>query len=183
MKGSTYLMYYWSQCSGTSVYLENKKIGHIENMMINKADKTVIAFVLERKSTDIKYRYFPLTKATEIQRDSITIESEEDIKVLSNEIRQEHIFVEDILNKSIVDDDGKWVGKVVDFAFDKTNGNIQEVIMSDSIMLDLWLGRRKMPVYSTVEFSEELIRIDKNAKKDIKKLQKGLKDWINADFM
>ena len=115
--------------------------------------------------------------------EGITLERETDIKILPGTIRKQHIFIEDILNKSIVDEKGKWVGKVVDFAFDKSDGKIKEVVISNSIMQDLWLGRSKMPVFSTVEFSDELVRIDKNTKESIKELQKGIKNWINSEYM
>ena len=35
---------------------------------------------------------------------------------------------------------------VVDFAFDKSNNTVQEIIISGSLMEDLWLGRKSMPV-------------------------------------
>ncbi len=172
-------MHYWSKCDGASVYFKHRNVGHIEDVMINPAYKTVIAFVLERKNTEMKYRYFLLAKSEKIEREGITLERETDIKILPGTIRKQHIFIEDILNKSIVDEKGKWVGKVVDFAFDKSDGKIKEVVISNSIMQDLWLGRSKMPVFSTVEFSDELVRIDKNTKESIKELQKGIKNWIN----
>lgn len=174
-------MHYWSKAMGTSVFLNKNRIGHIENIMIDPVKKAIVGFLLERRNTDIRYRFFPFTVIEEIKRDSIKLKSTSNIKVLPKDSRKNIILTEDLLNRSVIDEKGEWVGRVVDFAFDTSNGIIREIIISGSLMEDLWWGRKRMPVFSNVEFSRELIQIDRDTKEEITGLQKGLRSWFNID--
>lgn len=174
-------MYYWSETVGASVFINHNKIGHIENLMLDPAAKAIVGFLLERRNTDIRYRFFPFAKIEEMKRDSVQLKDTSAIKALPKDSKDKNIFIQDLLNNSVIDDKGEWVGRVVDFAFDKSNGTVREIIISGSLMEDLWLGRKSMPVLSNVEFSRELIRIDRDTKEEITALQKGIKSWFNMD--
>lgn len=47
------------------------------------------------------------------------------------------------MKKPIIDEKGEWIGRVVDVAFDENNGILREIIISGSVVDDLWLGRKK----------------------------------------
>jgi len=180
MKRGLY-MHYWSDTVGASVFLNRNKVGHIENSIIDPENKAIVGFLLERKNTEIRYRFFPVTQIKEIKRDNIELKSASELLTLPRAFRKNKIFIEDLLNKPVIDDKGEWIGRVVDFAFDISNGVLREIILSGSILEDLWLGKKKMPVLSNVEFSRELIQIDRDTKEEITGLQKGLKKWFNMD--
>jgi sporulation protein YlmC with PRC-barrel domain len=54
------------------------------------------------------------------------------------------ISAEDFLKQSVLDDKGDWIGRVVDFSFDPSNGFVRDVILSGSLIEDLWNGRKRM---------------------------------------
>lgn len=173
-------MHYWSETVGASVFFNRDKVGHIENSIIDPMNKAVVGFLLERRNTEIRYRFFPFTQIMNIKRDCVQLKSTSGIITLPKDFRKNKIITEDLLNKSVVDDKGEWIGRVVDFAFD-SDGNVREIIISGSLMEDLWLGRKKMPVLNNVEFSRELIQIDRDTKEEITGLHKGLKKLFNMD--
>ncbi|NLM10524.1 MAG: hypothetical protein GX213_07080 [Clostridiaceae bacterium] len=174
-------MLYWSEVVGASVFINQNKVGHIENLMIDPVNKAVVGFLLERRNTDIRHRFFQFTQIEEMKRDSVQLLSTSEIKSLPKDYRKNNILAEDLMNKSLIDEKGKWIGRVVDFAFNSLNGVIREIIISGSLVEDLWLGRKRMPVLSNVEFSRQLIQIDRDTKEEITGLQKGLKKWFNMD--
>jgi len=174
-------MHYWSDTVGASVFLNRNKIGHIENSIFDPVNKAIVGFLLERRNTEIRYRFFPVSQIKEIKRDSVYLKSTAEIATLPRVSRKNKILIEELLNKSVMDEKGEWIGRVADFAFDISNGAVREIIISGSFLEDLWLGRKRMPVLSKVEFSRELIRIDRDTKEEITGLQKGLKKWFNID--
>lgn len=174
-------MHYWSEIADASVFLNRNKIGHIENIMIDPAKKSVIGFLLERKNTDLRNRFFPVGYIEEMKRGGIRLKNKSDLKMMPRDLRKNYILSEDLLNKSVVDEKGEWVGRVVDFAFDIADGVVREIIISGSLIEDLWSGRKKVPVLSNVEFSQDLIQIDRDTKEEITELKKGIRNWLKMD--
>ncbi|ANW98756.1 hypothetical protein CSTERTH_06805 [Thermoclostridium stercorarium subsp. thermolacticum DSM 2910] len=174
-------MHYWSETVGASVFLDRDKIGQVEDSVIDPVNKAVEGFLLERKSTEIRYRFLPFTQIKEIKRDSIRLNSKSGIIVLAKNFTKSKILIRELMKKPIIDEKGEWIGRVVDVAFDENNGILREIIISGSVVDDLWLGRKKMPVLDRVEFSRELIQIDRDTKEKIIPLQKGLKKLLNMD--
>ncbi len=171
-------MLYWSESIGASVYAMDKRIGHIEDIMLEPDKKTISGFVLEKRNQDIRSRYFPFAQIKEMGRNCIYLKETAVIKAFSKDVRMKVILSEDLLNNTIIDEKGDFVGKVVDISFNPSNGIIKELILSESIIDDLWLGRKKMPVLGHMEFSQELISINKDIREEITVLNKGLKKWL-----
>lgn len=172
-------MLYWSDFMGASVFTGRKKIGHIENMLIDRDEKVIAGFILERRNRDFRYRHFPFSRIQVIKRDSIELKDQTEIELLPRTARKKYMQADDILNHTIVDEKEEWLGRVVDLGFDPVNGVIRDIILSGSLVEDFWQGRKRMPVLSNVEFSQELIRIDQDAREEIMVLHKGLKNWLD----
>jgi uncharacterized protein YrrD len=92
------------------------------------------------------------------------------------------VFAEDLIRHSIFDNKGEFVGRVADFCFDPVNGIVREIIVSNGLLGDLWAGRKKLPVLSQVEFSEELIQINQDAREEIYGMNKGIKSWLRINI-
>ncbi len=174
-------MLYWSELSGASVYLNRKGIGQIESIMLDPEQKVITGFILERRNRDIRYRFFPYSHIQQIKRDRIDLKESVELKTLSRSDRKKMISAEDFLKQSVLDDKGEWIGRVVDFSFDPSNGFVRDMILSGSLIEDLWNGRKKMPVLSQVEFSREFIVIDQDTREEITALHKGLRKWLGID--
>lgn len=173
-------MLYWSEFVGTFVYLKKKKIGRIENVMLEPDEKTITGFLLEKRSQDIRNRFFSFIQIKEIKRNCVFLEDIACIQSLSKTVKKKVILSEEFLNNPAIDEKGELIGKVVDIAFDPENGIIKEIILSESTIEDLWFGRKKMPVLGHVEFSRELISVDKGTREEITLLNKGIKNWIGT---
>lgn len=173
-------MYYWSETAGATVFAAQNMIGQIEDSIIDPENKAVAGFLLERRKTELRYRFLPFSLVEEIKRGMVKLKCTSGIRAMPKNFVKNSILIDDLLKKPVIDDKDERVGRVVDFAFDK-NGIIREIIISGSLVEDLWLGRKRMPVLDKVEFSQELIRIDRDTKEEITGLQKGLKKWFNID--
>lgn len=171
-------MLYWTESAGASVYVRERKIGHIEDIMLEPERKTITGFLLEKRNQDIRPRYFPFIQIRVIKRNYVYLKSADSIKTLTRAERKKVVLSEDFINNPVIDEKGEFLGRVVDIAFDPGNGTIKEIILSESILEDLWFGRKKMPVLGQVEFSRELISVDKDAREEITELNKGLKNWL-----
>ncbi len=174
-------MLYWSELSGASVYMKGKSIGQVENIMIDPEQKAITGFILERRNRDIRYRTFPYGHIQQMKRDRIDLWESVELKTLSKTARKRIIFAEDFLKQSVLDDKGEWVGRVVDFSFDPSNGLVRDMILSGSLIEDIWNGRNRMPVLSQVEFSREFVSIDQDTREEITGLHKGLRKWLGID--
>lgn len=171
-------MLYWTESAGASVYVKERKIGHIEDIILEPERKTITGFLLEKRNQDIRPRYFPFIQIRVIERNYVYLKSADSIKTLTRAERKKVVLSEDFINNPVIDEKGEFLGRVVDIAFDPGNGGIKEIILSESIIEDLWFGRKKMPVLGQVEFSRELISVDKDAREEITELNKGLKNWL-----
>lgn len=174
-------MLYWSELSGASVYANGKRLGQVENIMLDPAQKVITGFVLERRNRDIWYRTVSFSHIRTIKKDRIDLKEQAELRSLSRADRKKIAFAEDFLGQSVLDDRGEWIGRVVDFSFDPANGFIRDMILSHSIIEDVWTGRKRMPVLSQVEFSREFISIDQDTREEITDLQKGLKKWLGIE--
>lgn len=174
-------MLYWSELSGATVYMQGKSIGQIENVMIDPEQKVITGFTLERRNRDIRYRTFPYSHIQQIKQDRIDLRETVDLAALSRTVKKRIIFAEEFLRQSVLDDKGEWIGRVVDFSFNPVNGFVRDMILSGSLIEDIWTGRKRMPVLSQVEFSREFISIDQDTREEITGLQKGLRKWLGMD--
>lgn len=173
-------MLYWTESAGASVYFRERKIGCIEDIMLEPDRKTITGFLLEKRNQDIRPRYFPFIQVKSMKRNLVYLKGLDSIKTLTRAERKKVVLSEDFLNHPVVDEKGEFIGRVADIAFDPGNGVIKEIILSESILEDLWFGRKKMPVLGHVEFSRELIVVDRDAREEITKLNKGLKNWLET---
>jgi uncharacterized protein YrrD len=174
-------MLYWSEVLGASVHTNGRSIGYVENVMLDPEQKVITGFLLERRNWDIRYRYFTYSQIQTIKRDRIDLKEPVDIKTLNKAVRKKFFYAEDILKQSIQDEKGEWIGRVVDFVFDPSKGFVRDIILSGSLVEDIWFGRKRMPVLSQVEFSKELISIDQDTCEEITDLHKGLKKWLEKE--
>ncbi|NLY17633.1 MAG: hypothetical protein GX045_01470 [Clostridiaceae bacterium] len=174
-------MLYWSESAGASVYVKERKIGHIEDIMLEPDRKAITGFLLEKRNQDIRPRYFPFIQIIVMKRNYVYLKGTDSVKTLTRAERKKVVISEDFINNPVVDEKGEFIGRVVDIAFDPSNGVIKEIIISESILEDLWFGRKKMPVLGHVEFSRELISVDKDAREEITELNKGLKKWLQTN--
>jgi len=174
-------MLYWSELSGASVYKNGKSIGQVENVMIDPKQKVITGFILERRNRDIRYRTFPYSHIRQIKRDRIDLKESSELTALSKAARRKILFAEEFLKQSVLDDRGEWIGRVADFSFDPSNGFVRDMILSDSLIEDIWIGRKIMPVLSQVEFSREFVTIDRDTREEITGLHKGLRKWLGID--
>jgi len=174
-------MVYWSELIGTPVYAGEKKAGHVEDMILNTEEKVIAGFLLEKRNLDLRRRYFPFYSIAETRKDRILVKKPSDIRVLKNAQKCKMVFAEDLIRHSILDYKGDFIGRVADFCFDPVNGIIREIIISNGLLGDLWAGRKKLPVLSQVEFSDELIRINQDAREEIYGMDKGLKRWLRIN--
>jgi len=173
-------MLYWSESAGASVYVKERKIGCIEDIMLEPDRKTITGFLLEKRNQDIRPRYFPFNQIRVMKRNCVYLKGLDGIKTLTRAERKKVVLSEDFINNPVIDEKGEFLGRVVDIAFDPVNGVIKEIILSESILEDLWFGRKKLPVLGHVEFSRELITVDKDAREEITELKKGLKNWLET---
>jgi uncharacterized protein YrrD len=175
-------MVYWSELIGTPVYAGGKKAGHVEDMIFNTKEKVIAGFLLEKRNLDLRRRYFPFYSIAETRKDRILVKESSDIKILKKEQRNKMVFAEDLIRHPIFDNKGEFIGSVADFCFDPANGIVREITISNGLLGDLWAGRKKLPVLSKVEFSDEFIQINQDAREEIYGMDKGLKKWFGINM-
>ncbi|NLG89415.1 MAG: hypothetical protein GX494_09455 [Clostridiaceae bacterium] len=174
-------MVYWSELIGTPVYAGNKKAGHVEDMILNTNEKIVAGFLLEKRNLDLHRRYFTFNSILHAGKDRIVVKEPSDIRILKKAQKRKMVFAENLINHPVFDNRDEYVGRVADFCFEPANGIVREIIISNSLLGDLWSGRKKLPVLGRVEFSGEFIQINRDAREEIYSMNKGLKRWIRIN--
>ncbi|HEY8499067.1 MAG TPA: PRC-barrel domain-containing protein, partial [Clostridia bacterium] len=164
------------------VYAGEKVAGHVEDMIVNTEEKVIAGFLLEKRNLGLHRRYFPFYGIAEIRKDRILVKEPSDIRTLKKAQKSKMIFAEDLIHREIVDNKGEFIGRAADLCFDPINGTVREIIISNGLLGDLWAGRKKLPVLSKVEFSDELIQINQDAREEIYGMDKGLKRWLRHNI-
>lgn len=140
---------------------KNRKIfGECTDIIVNRYEKRVEGFVVSPKGFFKKDIILPI-KAVKSIADMILFESVD--KIVSDEElnKIEKILKENytIINKKVITNKGKVLGRVNDVIFDDNTGKLEALILSDGIVSDLNYGRKRVNLNIYYSMDEEKIII------------------------
>jgi uncharacterized protein YrrD len=71
---------------------------------------------------------------------------------------------------------GEELGEVKDVLFDNRTGMVEGVEVSDGLYQDIVHGRKILPLFGKVEFSEDILFVDREAVEEMTKTGGGIKN-------
>ena len=160
---------------------DGSKIGTIKDVIFCPKEKSVIAFLLERKGCNIRKKVVLIENILSLGTDALIVNDLSDINEL-RKVRDMSGFRNkgDVLGLRIYSRSGDDLGIVKDVLFDPKEGKIDGVEVSDGLLQDVIEGRSVLPFLGKVEFSNENILVDNEAVEEMMGTGGGLKNIIEG---
>lgn len=158
---------------------DGKSIGTIKDVIFCPEEKEVKAFLLERKGCQLGKKAVLLKEVVNLGRDAVVVSNcscAVDLKQLekSGELGQKG----ELRGLRIYTRAGEELGTVKDVLFDYITGKIEGVEVSDGLLQDVVQGRRILPLFGRVEFSEENILVDRESTDEMMGTGGGLRRFL-----
>lgn len=153
-----------------------KKVGNVKDLIFCPRNKEVRAFLLNGRSYDVAKKVVFLESVLNIGRDVIIIDENSNVISMKKPDYEKNFYDEGkILGLNVYSKSGQELGTVKDILFDQETGMVEGVEISDGLIQDLVQGRNILPLFGKVEFSEEIILVEKEAIEEISHTGGGIK--------
>jgi len=156
-----------------------KKIGIVDDIIFCPGSKEIKAFILVKKGYQLDKRVILRKDIINIGKDALIVN---DCSCTKNfrSVKDTEDFKDrgEVQGLKIYTKAGQDIGIVKDILFDYKTGNIEGVEVSDGLLHDIVQGRKILPLFGKVEFSEENILVDKEALEEMSETGGGLKNIL-----
>lgn len=158
---------------------DGKKAGIVKDIVFCPGNREVKAFILEYNGLHIKKKVLMLKDILNLGNDAVIVESQACVSELgrsaySNAFKDEG----GILGLKIFSKAGEDLGIVKDVIFDWKTGRIEGIEVSDGLWQDVITGRRMLPLFGRVEFSDENLLVEKEAVEEMVNTGGGIKNRL-----
>jgi uncharacterized protein YrrD len=153
-----------------------KKVGTVRDILFCTGEKLVKGFLLERKGYEIEERAVMLRDVVSLGSGAVVVNDRSCIlSVKKLAIAEGLKDIGAVKGLKIYTRSGKDLGVVKDALFDCKTGRLEGVEVSDGVLNDLVEGRNIIPLFGKVEFSEEIILVDREAAEEMTSTGGGIK--------
>lgn len=174
----------YSQMLGLPVICaaDGKKLGIIKDLIFSPKEKRVVAFLIERRNSDIRKRVIFASDVLNLGSGALVVNDVKDIREL-RKVQDEPELKDkgDILGLRIYTKSGEDLGIAKDVLFDLEHGKIDGIEISDGLFQDIIKGRNVLPLIGKVEFGEENILVDSEAVEEMMETGGGIKNIIEGN--
>lgn len=158
-----------------------KKIGIVKDILLNQELRRVKAIMIETKGYSITKKAIKVEDIRKLGKDAVIVDDRTCVKNLKNvdfghPLKSIGKDVLDVLR--IYTKNGEDLGIVKDILIDFGTAHVEGMEISDGIFHDIVQGRKILPLFGKVEFSEENILVDKEAIEEMTHTGGGLKNKI-----
>ncbi len=155
------------------------KIGEIKDILICTKNKEIISFAIEKRNNSFRKRFILYKDVCNFGSDAFIIENQSCILTQKELEKIAKYSKEDILiGQRVYSKHGIEIGTVKNIIFDLKMGKIDAIEVSAGLIYDIYNGRKIVPLYGNVEFSEDNILIDREAYEEILYTHKGIKKLL-----
>jgi uncharacterized protein YrrD len=156
-----------------------KKVGIVKDIIFSPGNREIKAFLLEHKGLDFNKRVILAKDMLNLGEDAMVVDNPECISEMDRQAYSDAFKDEgSILGLRIFSKDGEDLGTVKDVIFDWKTGRIEGVEISDGLLQDVMQGRRILPLFGKVEFSEENLLVEKEAVEEMVNTGGGIKNRL-----
>ena len=153
-----------------------KKIGVVEDLFFSPQNREVKALLLERPVYEVSKRVLIFEDITTIGKDAVIVRSADcRISVKKTAAGWIQGYRGKIRGLRAYSKAGEELGDVKDILFDSKTGLLEGVEVSDGLYQDIVQGRKILPLFGRVEFSEENILVDREAVDEMMRTGGGIK--------
>lgn len=155
---------------------DGKKIGMVKDVIFCLKTKKVKGFLLEPGRYETTKKIAMFGDVLNIGGGAVIINNCLNIKTVNKAGYETEFKLRGRINGSrIYSKSGEDLGIVKDVLFDINTGQIEGVEVSNGILQDIYQGRRVVPLFGKVEFSEEIILVGRDAMEEINSTGGGIK--------
>jgi len=155
-----------------------KKAGIISDVIFCPEDKSIRAFFIETKGIRNNKKIILKEDILNIGKDALIIRSLSCIKPLKKAGKNAELTNNRINGLKVYTKEGNDLGVVKDILFDANTLKIEGVEVSDGLFQDIIQGRKIVPLFGKVEFSNEFMLVGKEAIEEIIYTGGGLRNKL-----
>jgi len=153
-----------------------KRVGIVEDVIFCPQIRRVSAFLLERRGYELEKKVILLKDVLSLGKDALIINNCDCMTTLKKaESSGEFQGRGQIRGLRVYSRSGDDLGFARDILFDYRTGVIEGVEVSDGLLQDIFQGRKIIPFFGKVEFSEENILVDREAVEEMKSTGGGIR--------
>ncbi|HOM02547.1 MAG TPA: PRC-barrel domain-containing protein [Acetivibrio sp.] len=161
---------------------DGKKLGIVKDIIFCPKEKSVVAFLLERRGYSMRRKVVFASDVLSLGRDALIVNDVDDVKDIKKvQHRPEFKDKWDILGLPIYTKTGEDLGVAKDVLFDLEHGKIDGIEVSDGLLQDIVKGRSVLPLIGKFEFGEENILVDSEAVEEMMETGGGIKNLIEGN--
>lgn len=167
-----------SEVTGLPVIcIENgKRIGIVKDVIFSPSHRKVSAFLLEGSGYKPYKKVVMLEDVMSLGKDAVMINSYSRKKIVKKGINEGKLNDKgEIRGLKIYSKSGEELGEVKDVLFDYQTGLVEGVEVSDGLFQDIIQGRKILPLFGKVEFSDESMLVDREAVDEMMNTGGGIK--------
>mgnify|MGYP005840605977 CR=1 FL=1 len=158
---------------------DGRRIGVVRDAVFCPVTREVRALILERKGYEIDHKVVLYEDILNLGRDAVVVNGVScAVPMRKLEAGGRLKGRMKINGLRIYSKSGKDLGTVKDILFDGSTGKIEGVEVSDGLVQDLVDGRNILPLFGKVEFSDEIILVDREAVEEMVSTGGGIRRKI-----
>jgi len=169
----------YSEVVGLPVLLGNtgKKVGSVEDVFFSRKDRKVTALLLKRNAYEVNKKLVLIRDVQSFGRNAVIVKSSSSVIPVKKAASQEQLGEKGgIRGFKIFTAAGEELGEVKDVLFDNRTGTVEGVEVSDGLYQDIMHGRKILPLFGKVEFSEDILFVDREAVEEMTETGGGIKN-------
>ncbi len=173
----------YSEVLGLPVICVNdgKRVGVVKNIIFRPKTKTLLAFLLECKSYELKKKVVLAEDILSLGKDAVIIKDLNSLRGLRQAKNTDELMDKgEVIGLRVYSKAGEDMGVVKDVIFDYKNRTIEGVEISDGLIQDIVKGRNVLPLLGKVEFGEDILLVDNEAVEEMMETGGGLKNIIEG---
>jgi|LSQX01.1.fsa_nt_gb uncharacterized protein YrrD len=156
-----------------------KKAGVVKDILFSLKCRKMTALLLESKGFMPGRRAVLRSDLLRLGDNAVLIENAGCVSNINRKAYKEN-FEDEVrpLGLRVYSKDGGELGIVKDVIFDIQSGKIKGFEMSDGVLQDIIQGRRFLPLFGRVEFSEELAIVENEAVDEMEETGGGIRNRL-----
>ncbi len=161
---------------------EGRQIGTIKSLVVNPAEKKVVALAIEQKGLFKEQRFIPYTKIRSIGEDAVTV-SRSSVLQKGASLPEIAGLVKDKININgtrIVSESGTLLGVVDDYYVNLSSGELVGMEFSSNYINGLFNGKAFLDADIVLTIGKEMIVCSDKAQDKVVKMDGGLQEKLRG---
>ncbi len=158
---------------------KGSKQGTIKDVILTPDKREAVGLILTGRGFDRKVRAVFMRDVLKIGRDAVIVDNPGCIRILGKSAFSGaglYTTARNLLGRKVFSKEGDDLGTVDDVLINWDTRRIESFEMSDGLFQDMMMGKKQLPLIGLVEFGEENVLVEKEAREEMENSGGGIKN-------